>query len=159
MGKIPLKLFGRLRTRDISGMSPYPLSYPWQLFFLTGKNEQEIIRSRMWACIFRVKWCTVGMYNAMAQTFFETNSSGDVSLGKEKAPLPRWICLLNKSGLMIFSICYHAGSNTHHFPRPKVKHRKEESSQSDALTPKKRKTLFAGKMKTYLWACSLASTP
>ena len=89
MGKIPLKLFGRLRTRDISGMSPYPLSYPWQLFFLTGKNEQEIIRSRMWACIFRVKWCTVGMYNAMAQTFFETNSSGDVSLGKEKAPLPR----------------------------------------------------------------------
>lgn len=46
------------------------------------KREQEFIRSRMWTCIFRVKWCTGGMHNAMARTFLETNSSGDVLLKK-----------------------------------------------------------------------------
>ena len=53
-------------------------------FFLQKKKKkQEIIRSRMWTCIFGVKWCTVGMRNAMARTVLKTNSSGDVSLGKE----------------------------------------------------------------------------
>ena len=28
------------------------------------KKEQEIFCSRMWACIFRVKWYTLGMHNA-----------------------------------------------------------------------------------------------
>lgn len=41
------------------------------------KKEQEIFRSRRWACIFRPKWCTVGIHNAMARTGLETNSSGD----------------------------------------------------------------------------------
>ena len=56
----------------------------------------------MWACIFRVKWYTVGIHNAMAQSGLEKNSSGDVSLGKEKAPLLQWIFWLKKSGLMTF---------------------------------------------------------
>ena len=42
--------------------------------------------SLLW--IFRVKRCTVGMHNAMAQIGLETNSSGDVSLEKKKAALP-----------------------------------------------------------------------
>ena len=41
--------------------------------------------SRMWTCIFCVTWCTVGMHNAMARIGLETNSLGDVSLGKEKS--------------------------------------------------------------------------
>ena len=41
----------------------------------------------MWAWIFRVKRCTVGMHKAMAQIGLETNSSGDVSVEMEKAPL------------------------------------------------------------------------
>ena len=36
-----------------------------------------------------------------------------------------------------FNICYHAGGSTERLPRPKVKRRNEESSPSDALTPKK----------------------
>ena len=36
---------------------------------------------------FRVKRCTVGMHNAMAQIGLETNSSRDVSLEMEKGPL------------------------------------------------------------------------
>ena len=34
-----------------------------------------------------------------------------------------------------------------------MKRRDEESSPSDALVPKKRKTRLAGKVRTYLWAC------
>ena len=41
------------------------------------KKNQKIFRSRRWACIFRLKWCTVGIHNAMARTGLETNSSGD----------------------------------------------------------------------------------
>ena len=52
-----------------------------------------------------------------------------------------------------FRICYHAGGSTKHLRWLKVKRRDEESSPSDALTPKKRKTRLAGKMRTYLWAC------
>ena len=37
--------------------------------------------------------------------------------------------------------------------------RNEESSPSDVLTPKKKKTRLAGKMRTYLWACPLTPTP
>ena len=48
--------------------------------------------SRMWACIFRVTWCTVRMHDAMARIGLETNSLRDVSLGKEIAPLLQWIC-------------------------------------------------------------------
>ena len=51
------------------------------------KKGQDIFRSRIWACIFRIKWCTVGTHNAMARIGLETNSSGEVSWGKEIAPL------------------------------------------------------------------------
>ena len=34
-----------------------------------------------------------------------------------------------------------------------MKRRDEESSPSDALTPKEKKTRLAGKIRTYLWAC------
>ena len=87
------------------------------------------------------------------------NSSGDVSRGKEIAPLLQWICWLEKSGLIFFSfyICYHAGGSTKHLPRPEVERHKEESSPMD-LTPKKGKTRFAGKIRTYLWACLVTPT-
>ena len=52
-------------------------------------------------------------------------------------------------------ICYHAGVSTKHFRRSKVKRCDEESSPSDALIPKKRKTRLPGKMRTYLWVCPL----
>ena len=44
--------------------------------FLTGwkKRKQDIFCSRMWMCIFRAKWCTVGMHNAVAPIGLETNS-------------------------------------------------------------------------------------
>ena len=115
----------------------------------------------MWACIFRVKWCTVGIHNAMTRSGLETNSSGDVSWGKEKAPLLQWIRCLKKSGLIFFFfyICYHAGGSTKHLPRSEVKRRKEESSLSDVLTPKKGKTRFAGNMRTYLWVCLSTPSP
>ena len=58
-----------------------------------------------------------------------------------------------------FYICYHAGGSTKHLPRPEVKRCKEESSPKDALTPKEGKTRFAGKMRTYLWACPVTPTP
>ena len=37
--------------------------------------------------------------------------------------------------------------------------RNEKSSPRDVLTPKKKKTRSAGKMRTYLWACQLTPTP
>ena len=40
-----------------------------------------------------------------------------------------------------------------------MKRRDEESSPSDALTPKKRKTRLAGKMRTNLWAWPITPTP
>ena len=64
-----------------------------------------------------------------------------------------------RSCVMSFNICYHAGGSTKHLRPPKVECRNEESSPSDALTPKKRKTRLAGKMRTYLWACPLTATP
>ena len=57
-------------------------------------------------------------------------------------------------GLIIFvHLLSYAGGSTKHLRRPKVKRRDEESSPSDALAPKKRKTRLAGKIRTYLWAC------
>ena len=70
-----LQLFARLQTLDINGMSPNPITWRWKFFLLAEKKE--IFCSRMWACIFRLKWCTVGIHNAMARTGLETNSSGD----------------------------------------------------------------------------------
>ena len=58
-----------------------------------------------------------------------------------------------------FTICYHAGGPTEHLRWPKVKRRDEESSPSDALISKKRKTRLAGKMRTNLWACPITPTP
>ena len=63
------------------------------------------------------------------------------------------------SDLMIFQLCYHAGSSTKHLRPPKVEGRNEESSPSDVLTPKKKKTRLSGKMRIYLWACPLTATP
>ena len=70
-------------------------------------------------------------------------------------PLAQIMC----SCVMIFNICYHAGGSTKHLRPPKVERRNEESSPSDALTPKKRKTRLAGKMRTYLWACPVNPPP
>ena len=56
-------------------------------YWLKKKRKQDIFCSRMWAWIFRVKRCTVGMLKAMAHIGLETNSSGDVSVEMEKAPL------------------------------------------------------------------------
>ena len=53
--------------------------------------------------------------------------------------------------IIFFYICYHAGGSPKHLRPPKVKRCDEESSPSDALTPKKRKTRLAGKMRTHLW--------
>ena len=87
------RLSARLQTRVLSGMSLIPF-YVAIAIFVPGrkKKKQEIFCSRMWACIFRVKWCTLRMHNAMARIGLKTNSSGDVSLGKEEAPLLKWIC-------------------------------------------------------------------
>ena len=51
------------------------------------KKAEDIFCPRMWAWIFRVKRCTVGMRNGMAQIGLKTKSLGDVLLEKEKAPL------------------------------------------------------------------------
>ena len=56
--------------------------------------------------------------------------------------------------MIFFKICYHAGGSTKYLRRSKVKRRNEDSSQSDASTPKKGRSGFAGKMRTYLWALS-----
>ena len=52
--------------------------------------------------------------------------------------------------VIVFYICYHAGGSTKRFGWPKVNRRDEESSPSDALTLKKRKTRLAGKMRRSL---------
>ena len=111
-----------------------------QIYFCSG----------MWACIFRVTWWTVGMHNAMAQIDLETNSLGDRFIRKGKK--------LHCYNYLIY-ICYHAGGSPKHFRRSKVKRCDEESSPGNALTPKKRKTRLAGKMRTYLWACPLTANP
>ena len=95
-GKYLFKLSARLQTRDVNGRSPKPFTGRWPFFSLAEKQKQEIFRSRMWACIFRVKWCIVGMHNAITRSGLETNSSGDVSWGKEKASLLQLICWLKK---------------------------------------------------------------
>ena len=85
-----------------------------------------------------------------------------VAFHQEKAPLLRWICGLKNNMFWsnsFFLICYHAGGSTKHFRWPKMKRRDEESSPSDVLTPKERKTRLAGKMRTYLWACPLTPIP
>ena len=96
------KLLGRLKTRDINSRSPNPFTWPWQFLFLVEKKEQEIFRSHNWACIFRVKWCTVGCIMQWHEVASKPNSSGDVSWEKEIAPLLLWICWLEKSGLIFF---------------------------------------------------------
>ena len=67
-GKYLFKLSARLQTRDVNGRSPKPFTGRWHFFFLAEKQKQEIFRSRMWACIFRVKWCIVGMHNAITRS-------------------------------------------------------------------------------------------
>ena len=69
-----------------------------------------------------------------------------------------WAQIICSDLVIVFYICYHAGSSTKHLRPPKVKRRDEESSPSDALTPKKRKTRLAGKMRTHLWVWPLIPT-
>ena len=96
------KLLARY-ARDINGRSPNPFTWRWQFFFLAKKKkEQEIFRSRIWACIFHVKWCTVGCIIQRHEVASKQNSLGNVSWGKEIAPLLQWICWLEKSGLIFF---------------------------------------------------------
>ena len=63
---------GKMRTYlwacPVNPHPPTPSSFPL---------PHGVFRSRRWACIFRLKWCTVGIHNAMARTGLETNSSGD----------------------------------------------------------------------------------
>ena len=88
MKKSFLEFFARLQSRDINDMSPNPFTWRLQFFLLAEKKKgQDISCSRMRAWIFCVKRCTVWMHNVMAQIGLERNSSGDVSLEKERAPL------------------------------------------------------------------------
>ena len=68
--------------------------------FLTGwkKKAEDIFCPRMWAWIFRVKRCTVGMRNGMAQIGLKTKSQGDVLLEKEKALLLQLIWMNESVG-------------------------------------------------------------
>ena len=59
----------------------------------------------------------------------------------------------------IFYTCYHTSCSTKHLHRPKVKHLNEDSSLSDISTPRKGKTGFSGKIRTYLCPCPLTPTP
>ena len=93
MKKSFLELFARLQSRDINDMSLNPFTWRWQFYWLK-KKTQDMFCSRMRAWIFCVKRCTIWMHNVMAQIGLERNSSGDVSLEKEKAPLLQWICWL-----------------------------------------------------------------
>ena len=159
MENIFFKLLARLQTRDRMVGHQVRLRGDHNFSSRQKKKEQEIFHSRMWACIFRVKWYTLGMHNALTRSGLETNSSWDVSRGKEKVPFLQWICWVQKSRpIVFFHVCYHAGGSTKHLRRLKVKRRDEESSPSDTLTPKKRKTRLAGKMRTYLRACPLTAT-
>ena len=48
------------------------------------KKAQDIFCSHMWAWVFRVKRCTVGMRNVMAQIGLETNSSRKFDKKRQK---------------------------------------------------------------------------
>ena len=86
--------FARLQTRDINGMSPNPFTWRWQFFLLVEKKKKRYLLSAYVGMDFSCKRYTVGMRNGMVQIGLETNSSGDVLLEKEKAPLLQWICWL-----------------------------------------------------------------
>ena len=51
------------------------------------KKKKRYLLSAYVGMDFSCKRCTVGMRNGMVQIGLETNSSGDVLLEKEKAPL------------------------------------------------------------------------
>ena len=91
------------------------------------------------------------MHNTMARIVLETNSSGDVSLGKGiSSTVTMNLLAQNCWSNYFFYICYRAGGSTKHLRRSKVKRRDEESPPCDTSTPKKGKTRLAGKMRTYL---------
>ena len=121
------------------------------------KKEQEIFRSRRWACIFRVKWYTVGMHNAMKWPWNKFLMRHFTRKGKSSIATMNLLSPKIWSNFF-FHVCYHAGGSTKHLGQPKVRRRDEESSPSD-FTPEKRKTCLAGKTRTYLWACPLTPTP
>ena len=102
------------------------------------------------------------MHNAMARSGLETKFLRRRFTRKGNSPIATMNLLARKiwsNFFFSFYICYQAGGSTKQLPRPEVKRRKEESSPKDALTPKKGKTHFAGKMRTYLWACPVTPTP
>ena len=56
------------------------------IFLVTGKkNKKKRTKNRLVAYVSVV----LGLHNAVARIGLETNSSGDVLLGTEKAPLPQ----------------------------------------------------------------------
>ena len=90
-GKIFLELFPRSQSRHINGRSPNPFTRRWQFFLMAEKKTKRKkkkssgrVCGRVYFC---VKWCKVGLHNSVVRIGLETNSSGDVLLGKEKAPL------------------------------------------------------------------------
>ena len=75
MKKSFLELFTRLQTRDISDMSPNPFMWRWQFLLLAEKkNTRYLLSAYVGGFFFRVKRCTVGMCNALAQIGLETNN-------------------------------------------------------------------------------------
>ena len=90
------------------------------------------------------------MHNAMARSGLETKFLRRCFTRKGNSPIATMNLLARKiwSNFFSFYICYQTGGSTKQLPRPEVKRRKEEASPKDALTPKKGKTHFAGKMRT-----------
>ena len=65
--------FRSIATRDIDHMWPNPFIWRWLGLKKKKEEEQDIFCSRMWAWIFRVKRCTVGMRYPLAQTQWPWN--------------------------------------------------------------------------------------
>ena len=114
----------------------------------------------MCAYIFRVKWYTVRIHDAMARSGLEKKFLRRRFTRKGKSSIATTNLLAQKIWSNdFFKICYHAGGSTEHLPRPKMKRRNEESPPSDTSTPKKRKPRLAGEIMTYLLTCPLTLTP
>ena len=153
MKKSFLEFFARLQTRDINNMSPNPFhgddSFSYWLKKKKKKKKRKTIHCRDAHCN-GTNWPG----NKFTRRRFIRNGKSSVATMNLLAQI---IC--SDLFFFFFNICYHGGGSTKHFRRPKVKRRDEESSPSDAFTPKKRKTRLAGKTRTYLWACPLTPTP
>ena len=134
MKKSFLEFFARLQTRDINNMSPNPFHGDDSFsYWLKKKKKKKKKKRKTIHC--RDAQCNGTNWpgNKFLRRRFIRNGKSSVATMNVLAQI---IC----SDLFFF-FC------------------DEESSPSDAFTPKKRKTRLAGKMRTYLWACPLTPTP